>query len=65
MKIITIIGIYLLILGLVVLVLQSIWNAVLVDIFDLPSISYWKTFALFVFCRIMFGDDPSSRLNKD
>lgn len=31
-----------------------IWNWVIVDIFNLPEIGYWKAFGLYLLCGMLF-----------
>ena len=37
------------------LVVQSLWNGLMPDIFRLPAISYWQAMGLFVLAKILFG----------
>jgi hypothetical protein len=32
-----------------------LWNYLMPDLFNLPSLNYWQAMALLVFCRILFG----------
>ncbi len=45
-----IIGVFLL-----VALLQYLWNTLMVDIFNLKTITYWQALGLFVLSRILFG----------
>jgi hypothetical protein len=32
-----------------------LWNYLMPDLFNLPTLNYWQASALLVFCRILFG----------
>jgi len=32
-----------------------LWNYLMPDLFNLPTLNYWQAMALLVFCRILFG----------
>jgi hypothetical protein len=38
-----------------------LWNWVVVDIFQLPEISYWESFALYTLFGILFKSVPTSK----
>jgi len=38
-----------------------LWNWVVVDIFQLPVISYWESFALYTLFGILFKSIPASK----
>ena len=42
------------------LIEQAIWNTTLVEIFNLPEISYWSMFAINWFCGLLFRSSVSS-----
>ena len=42
------------------LIEQAIWNTTLVEIFNLPEISYWSMFAIHWFCGLLFRSPVSS-----
>ncbi|WP_437615550.1 hypothetical protein [Erwinia sp. V71] len=37
------------------LLVMSLWNALIPDLFGLKSISFWNALGLLVLCRILFG----------
>ena len=37
------------------LLLQLLWNIVIVDIFSVPTISFWQAVGLFVVAKLFFG----------
>jgi len=41
--------------GLLIALLQYLWNTLLTDIFGLRAISYWEALGLFILSRILFG----------
>jgi hypothetical protein len=41
--------------GLLLALLQFLWNALVTDIFGLRAISYWEALGLFVLSRMFFG----------
>jgi hypothetical protein len=45
-----------LVLGLVLAFLvQFLWNQTIATMFDLPAISYWQAFGLFILAKLFFG----------
>lgn len=54
--------------GLLVALLQYLWNTLMTDIFALKAISYWQAFGLFILSRILFGrgfSKPKNGFRRD
>ncbi len=47
------------------LIEQAIWNTTLIEIFNLPEISYWSMFAINWFCGLLFRSPVSSSYSKE
>ena len=46
------------------LIEQALWNNVLVDIFNLPEISYWSMFAIHWFCGLLFRSNYTTSFSS-
>lgn len=40
---------------LIILIVQSIWNAVMPDVFGTKEIGFWQTIGLLILVNILFG----------
>lgn len=43
------------IIGLLSLIVMLLWNAILPDLLEANSISYWQALGLLILCKILFG----------
>ena len=60
MKIFITLAFSILMLFIAPLIEQVIWNTTLIEIFNLPEISYWSMFAIHWFCGLLFRSTVSS-----
>lgn len=37
-----------------------LWNSIIVDIFQLPEIGYWKAFGIYLLCGLLFNNVSST-----
>ena len=59
MKIFITLAFSILMLFIAPLIEQAIWNTTLIEIFNLPEISYWSMFAIHWFCGLLFRSTSS------
>jgi len=46
------------------LLIQFLWNATLVSLFDFPSISFWQAVGVFILAKLFFGFGGGSSSSK-
>lgn len=56
--------IFVAVLALVGLVVMSLWNALMPDIFHLPAIGYWQALGLFILGRLLIGGFSGGRRGR-
>ena len=49
---------------LVGLLVQALWNAVMPDVFGLPTVSYWQAVGLLVLGHLLFGGGVRGHSNR-